>query len=103
MSVYYKTKKIADVGYVINLPSRLDRRIEVSETLYNNNFTGWDFFEGKRIEDPEMKSFGCTLSHLSIFESFLKTPHQTLLILEDDVKLLNGLNNFHLDKIFNIF
>ena len=100
MPVYYKTKKIADIGYVLNLPSRLDRRIEVSETLYNSHFTGWDFFEGKKIEDPEMKKFGCTLSQLNIFESFLKTPHQTLLLLEDDVKLLNGLNDLHLDKIF---
>lgn len=101
MAVYYKTKKIADVGYVLNLPSRLDRRIEVSETLYKNHFTGWDFFDGTKIEDLEMKKFGCTLSQLNIFKEFLKTPNQTLLLLEDDIKLLKGLNSLHLDNVFN--
>jgi autotransporter strand-loop-strand O-heptosyltransferase len=101
MAVYYKTKKIADVGYVLNLPTRLDRRIEVSKTLYKNHFTGWDFFDGTKIEDLEMKKFGCTLSQLNIFKEFLKTSHQTLLLLEDDVKLLKGVNDVHLDNVFN--
>ena len=100
MPVYYKTRKIADIGFVLNLSTREDRRKEVTKVLYKNHFTGWDFFEGEIINDPEMKKFGCTMSQLKIFEHFLNTEHQTLLLLEDDVKLLKGLNDSHLDRIF---
>jgi autotransporter strand-loop-strand O-heptosyltransferase len=101
MPVYYKTQKIADLGFVLNLPSRNDRKTEVTQTLYENHFTGWDFFDGQIIDDPEMKKFGCTMSQLNIFKYFLQTSHQTLLLLEDDVKLLRGLNDNHLDNIFD--
>jgi autotransporter strand-loop-strand O-heptosyltransferase len=101
MSVYYKTKKIADVGYVLNLPSRDDRKKQISKVLNENCFNGWDFFEGQIINDPELKKLGCTISELKIFEQFLKTEHQTLLVIEDDAKILNGVTTQHLDEIFN--
>ena len=73
MAVYYKAQKIADVGYVLNLPSRLDRKIQISRILYDNHFTGWDFFNGEIIEDPEFKKLGCTISELNIFKKFLES------------------------------
>jgi len=101
MAVYYKTKKIADVGYVLNLPSREDRKKQITKVLNENCFNGWDFFEGQIINDPELKKLGCTISELKIFEEFLKTEHQTLLVIEDDAKILNGVTSQHLDEIFN--
>jgi len=99
--VYYKTQKIADVGYVLNLPSRVDRKNEISQVLYKNHFTGWDFFDGEVIEDPEFKKLGCTISELKIFETFLQTEYETLLLIEDDAKILNGLNEGIIDNVFN--
>ena len=101
MSVYYKTTKIADIGFVLNLPSREDRKKEVTKVLFENHFTGWDFFDGEVISDPEMKKLGCTISELNIFKEFLKTEYETLLVIEDDVKILNGLTEENIDKIFD--
>ena len=101
MSVYYKTTKIADIGFVLNLPSREDRKKEVTKVLFENHFTGWDFFDGEVISDPEMKKLGCTISELNIFKEFLKTEYETLLVIEDDVKILNGLTEENVDKIFD--
>ena len=71
MSVYYKTKKIADIGYVLNLPSRDDRKKQISKVLNENCFNGWNFFYGQTIDDPNLKKLGCTISELKIFEEFL--------------------------------
>jgi autotransporter strand-loop-strand O-heptosyltransferase len=101
VAVYYKAQKIADVGYVLNLPSRLDRKIQISRILYDNHFTGWDFFNGEIIEDPEFKKLGCTISELNIFKKFLETNYETLLLVEDDAKIINGLSENEIDTVFN--
>jgi len=101
MSFYFKGIKIADCCYVLNLPTRIDRKKVVDELLSSLFFSGYTFFDGQVIENPELKKFGCTFSHLQIFQEFLKTDKQTIVILEDDIKLFNGVNNYHLDNVFN--
>ena len=99
--LYYKNIKIADAGYVINLPHRVDRRESVIKTLNDLEITGYEFVDGTVIEDPEYKKLGCTASYLEIFKNVLSSDLENIIVIEDDVKLMNGVDKNHLDNIFN--
>lgn len=98
--LFYKDIKIADAGYVINLPQRTDRKESVLRLLEGLGFHGFEFVDGVVMENPEFKKLGCTQSYLNIFQRFLKSDHQNVLVFEDDIKLMNGLTSEKLDEIF---
>jgi len=99
--LFYKGKKIADRGYIINLPHRTDRLESSTKLLDELGFTGYEIFEGVVMENPEFKKLGSTASFLKIFEEVLKSDDQDLIVFEDDIKLIDNVNKFDLDKIFN--
>jgi autotransporter strand-loop-strand O-heptosyltransferase len=99
--VYYKNIKISDVGYVINLPHRTDRKENVIKLFNQLEITGYKFIDGIVLEDPDLKKFGCTKTFINIFKEFLKTDNQNLIIFEDDIKLMNGVLDADINKIFN--
>jgi FkbM family methyltransferase len=48
--LFYKGKKIADRGCIINLPERTDRKISIEKTLTDLNFSGFEFVDGVKME-----------------------------------------------------
>jgi len=99
--LFYKGKKIADRGCVINLPERNDRRINIEKTLTELNFSGFEFVDGVVMENEEYKKLGCTQAYMNIFQDFLDSDMQNILIFEDDLKLMDGVTEKQLDKIFD--
>jgi autotransporter strand-loop-strand O-heptosyltransferase len=99
--VYYKDKKIADVGYVINLPHRTDRKENVIKLLNELDITGYEFIDGVILENPEYKKFGCTAAFINAFEKFLSTEAETVIVFEDDIKLMNNVSKNDVNNIFN--
>ena len=82
-----------DAVYIINLPSRADRRAEIAEQLAR---IGSRLDQGKvhlhsasRPETaggfPTVGTHGCFLSHLSVLKRAVAEGRQRILILEDDV------------------
>lgn len=98
--LFYKGKKIADKGYLINLPHRIDRLEESTKLLDDLGFTGYEIFEGVTMENPQYKKLGCTASYLKMFKEFLELGYKDILVFEDDIKLMSGTTKSDLDKIF---
>jgi hypothetical protein len=82
-----------DAIYVINLPSRSDRRDQMKEQFRK---IGMDpglapvvFFDAVRPDDaggfPTVGTRGCFLSHLGVLRAARAAGHQRILVLEDDV------------------
>ena len=99
--VFYKGKKIADKGYLINLPHRVDRLNESTKILNELGFSGYEIFEGVVIEEKEYKKLGCTASYLKIFEEIINSGYEDVLVFEDDIKLMKGTTKKDLDNIFD--
>ena len=99
--LFYKGKKIADKGCVINLQERTDRRETIDRLLKDLNFSGYEFVDGVKMQDEEYKKLGCTQAYLNIFGDFLKSELNNILVFEDDLKLMDGVTESDLDKIFN--
>ena len=99
--LYYKGKRIADRGFLLNLPHRTDRLESSKKLLDELGFTGYEVFEGTTFENPEFKKFGCTSSYIKMFKNFLESDLQDLIIFEDDIKLMNSTSKKDIDKIFN--
>lgn len=78
--------------YIINLPSRSDRRIEMAEQLERVGLTyesdNVHLFEAVRPVDagpfPTIGTRGCFMSHLGVLEDAHKRGLRSVLILEDD-------------------
>ncbi len=98
--LYYKDKKIADSGVVINLPNRTDRKESVLKTLRDLHFSGFEFIDGVVMDNPEYKKMGCTQTYLELFEKFLNSDLKNILVFEDDLKLMDGVTEQQLDDIF---
>jgi hypothetical protein len=84
-----------DRSYVINLPSRRDRRLEMSEELGR---LGAGFERGKvelfpgvrpsnRGEFPSIGARGCFMSHLRVLKNALAEGVSNVLIMEDDLAI----------------
>jgi hypothetical protein len=82
-----------DAIYVINLPTRKDRRAQMVEQFRK---VGVDpaspqvvFFDAVRPTDagnfPSIGARGCFMSHLGVARAALQAGHERILILEDDV------------------
>jgi len=98
---YYKNIKLSDVAYIINLPERTDRKKYVDEFLSELGFRGYQFVDGIKFDNPEFKKMGCTQTYNKIFKEFLLSGHQNIIVLEDDLKLMDGVTQTDLDKIFS--
>jgi autotransporter strand-loop-strand O-heptosyltransferase len=99
--LYYKDKKIADVGYVINLPHRTDRKESVIKLLNELEITGYEFIDGVILENPEYKKMGCNAAYVNLFSKFLSSDAQNVIVFEDDIKLMNGVSKDEIDAIFD--
>ena len=89
--VVLKEKKLADIGFYINLEKRKDRRDNI-ETQFNKlNLVGVTRFNATTgLQSPQLN---CNKSHYTVFEEFLKTDKDVLLVLEDDCLFLDVLYN----------
>jgi hypothetical protein len=96
----YKNIKIADAGYVINLPERTDRKESVLNILNKLEITNWELEDGVKFEDPFWKKFGCTKAYLNIFEKALRNGYESIIIFEDDIKITQMIDEDKIDKIF---
>lgn len=81
-----------DMIYVINLPSRTDRRAEMAEQLSRTGL-GFDdphvtLFPAMRPPDrgdfPSVGARGCFLSHLAVLKDARERQFRRVLLLEDD-------------------
>src|SRR5262249_14156843 len=82
-------------AYVINLPERTDRRVEMERTLARVGM--WpspgklEFLGGIRPKDaggfPSAGARGNFLSHLEVFRSAVHDGAERILVLEDDMDL----------------
>ncbi len=83
---------------IVSLPSRQDRRREVSEQLEKQGHTvgldGVEFFDAVRPSEaagfPNIGARGCFLSHLKILKAAALADTQRLLVLEDDVNFVHS-------------
>jgi hypothetical protein len=99
--LFYKNKKIADKGFVINLPHRTDRREMADRTLSEMGFDGYEFIDGFVFDDPEWKKFGCTQTYLNCSKYIIENNLNDVFIFEDDIKIMSGVNSIDIDNIFN--
>ena len=94
-----------DRAYVINLPSRTDRRQEMASELRS---AGMPFTSGKveifsaiKPESPEpFQSIGykgCFLSHLNVLKKAKMEGLNNVLVMEDDLKLRNDFQRYEDD------
>jgi autotransporter strand-loop-strand O-heptosyltransferase len=98
--LFYKGKKVADRGFLLNLPHRTDRLESSKKLLDELGFTGYEIFEGTTLENPEFKKLGCTSSYLKMFEEILNSENNDVVVFEDDIKLMRGTTTDDLDRIF---
>ena len=86
-----------DAIYVINLPFRKDRRMQMAEQLrkvgVDPSSSQVHFFDAVRPADPgnfpSIGSRGCFMSHLGIARNAQQAGYGRVLILEDDVNFSN--------------
>lgn len=97
----YNDISISDHGYVLNLPERKDRRKDTIGLLDSLNISGYSFFDGIRIEDKAWRIYGCTESYIQIFKDALNKNYDSIVIFEDDIKLMNGVNQNTINEIFS--
>lgn len=84
-----------DAVYIINLPSRTDRRSEMQDELARVGLSlispGVILFPAVRPTDagpfPTVGARGCFLSHLGVIEQAVEHGFSNILILEDDCNL----------------
>ena len=81
--------KIADVGYYINLDRRTDRKEHLLSNLEEYNIVGVERQSAR--EDTNTPQLNLVNTTFDIYEKFLNTDAETLLILEDDCKFLDPL------------
>lgn len=87
--VLVNNKKLADIGYYINLDKRPDRNEQILKNIQDFNISGIKRFSARCDEiSPNINLINTTLD---IYKAFLKTDFETLLIIEDDCKFLEPL------------
>jgi GR25 family glycosyltransferase involved in LPS biosynthesis len=125
----FSFKSIKDIpAYVINLDSDYSRYLEVVRELTELGFSNlhrWNAVDTredggiarlKRYGVESLTEFysygaaGCTVSHLNLYEDFLKSEDQFRLVFEDDVtahskfhELISSVNNLSLDSFDVLF
>ena len=100
--VTFNDVKIADVGYYINLDSRVDRKDNLESQFNKFNIKGVNRFSA--FSSYPSNPSNCKKSHYQLFELFLQSNYNTMLVLEDDCKFLDFLKDESteiFDKILN--
>ena len=96
--VELKGKKIADSGFYINLEKRTDRKNNIESQLHKLGLVGVERFNAiTSLRSPQL---GCNKSHYTLFENFIKTDGEVLLVLEDDCLFLDVIYE-ESDEIIN--
>lgn len=94
-------KKLADIGFYINLDNREDRRNKIENQLNDLKITGINRLSA--FNDYDSGPLNCKKSHYMAYEFFLETNLETLLILEDDCLFLDDLNKYYNQIIDDIY
>ena len=81
-------KSISDIkhAFYINLASRVDRKKQVEEQLFNVGLTCAQRFEAIKLDDGRV---GCSMSHLKCLSKAKEGNWDHVLICEDDIEFLN--------------
>lgn len=98
--ITYKGKKIADKAFIISLPYRMDRRYHTDLTLKKYGFEGYEYVDGVVYEDPYWRVYGATQSFLNCAKRALDEGLESIIIFEDDIKVMNGVVESDFDIIF---
>lgn len=88
--IQINNKKLADIGFYINLDSRTDRKEHLLKNLECFNIKGVERFSAKT--DNSTAGINLVNSTLDIYKDFIKSEADTLLILEDDCQFLEPFN-----------
>jgi GR25 family glycosyltransferase involved in LPS biosynthesis len=78
--------KIADCGYYINLDHREDRNDKMIAQFVEHNING--VIRHSANQSTETGPINCKKSHYEIYQKFLDTDNEILLVLEDDCLFL---------------
>jgi GR25 family glycosyltransferase involved in LPS biosynthesis len=92
--------KFADYGFFINLDTRTDRFEKITTQLAEIELNGVQRQSAYSLTDSGPTN--CKHSHYSVFEEFLKTDGNTLLVLEDDCLFLDNFKNNYTNIIDDI-
>jgi len=102
--------------YIVNLKHSTERRRNILIELEKQNIKKFqivDAIDGKKLQDKDLKNFtcnsdkeynslgqkltlsqiGCALSHIKIYEDFIKCDESYALILEDDATFLDNFSD----------
>jgi len=81
-------KSISDIkhAFYINLASRVDRKKQVEEQLFNVGLTCAQRFDAIKLDDGRV---GCSMSHLKCLSKAKAENWDHVLICEDDIEFLN--------------
>ena len=96
--VSFNGKKIADIGYFINLDERTDRLEKLESQLSKFKIEGVE-----RVSANKSTSSGptnCKRSHYDLLKKLVDSEYETLLVLEDDCLFLDFLLE-ESDEIFD--
>lgn len=99
--ITYKGKKIADKGFVINLPYRVDRRYHSEKLLKDLGFDGYDYINGVVFDDPEWRVYGHVQAYLNCVKAALDEGVESLIIFEDDIKVMSRTKISDFDQVFS--
>jgi len=91
--------KFADIGYYINLETRIDRRENIEKQFSNYNISGVERYSADT--STVSKPLNCKISHYEIYKKFLSdSKAETLLVLEDDCLFLPYIFE-HTEEVYN--
>ncbi len=69
----FETQRISAVDGAILSQEEINNKVDISSY---RNFLG---------HSPKLGTIGCSLSHIKVWENFLKSPYKYALVLEDDI------------------
>ena len=78
-----------DIAYYINLDHREDRNKDVLGELDSVGFPRDKVVRISAAYEKDRGHIGCSKSHIKTVEQFIKSGHNTCMILEDDFKFTN--------------
>jgi GR25 family glycosyltransferase involved in LPS biosynthesis len=96
--VLFNNKKIADIGFYINLDKREDRKQIIESQFEKFNITGVDRFSA--ISNLSGGPANCKKSHYELYKKLVDSEYDTMLVLEDDCKFMDFLV-LESDEIFS--
>ena len=99
--ITYKGKKIADKGFVINLPYRMDRKYHTELLLKELGFEGYEYINGVIFDDPNWRVYGHVQAYLNCAKIALDEGLESIVIIEDDIKVMNKTMTSDFDSVFS--